>query len=173
MPDFGIQRGIANRIFAGSQVSGITTINTGSPYSILNANNALGSLPGQIATIHASQRAGYNPTGAPRSATAPNVVNPRWIAYPTNSGLIGAGANTERLGTTKNFDMALVKNIRTFSESQSLQLRWEVFNVLNRRNFNQIPAHTVSANTSQETFQNLGYTNVAGREMLFTVRYIW
>lgn len=173
LPDFGFQRGIANRIFAGWQVSGITTINTGSPYSILNANNALGILPGQIATIHASQRAGYNPTGAPRSATAPNVVNPRWIAYPANSGLIGAGANTERLGTTNNFDMALVKNIRTFSESQSLQLRWEVFNVFNHRNFNQIPANTASANTSQETFQNLGYTNVAGREMLFTVRYVW
>ncbi len=173
LPSFARSGRILERFLGGWQISGITTLNTGSPYSILNANNALGILPGQISTVHLSQRGGYNPSGAPGTGTAPNVTNPRWIAYPANSALIGAGANTERLGNTYNFDMALGKRIRTFSESQSLQLRWEVFNVFNHRNFNVIPANTVSNNTSPQTFQNLGFTNVAGREMQVGVRYVW
>lgn len=54
-----------------------------------------------------------------------------------------------------------------------MQLRWEVFNWLNHRNFNQVPANTVSASTNLALFMNLGQTNVSGRTMLFLVRYIF
>jgi hypothetical protein len=69
--------------------------------------------------------------------------------------------------------MAMAKNIRTFKEGQNLQLRWEVFNVFNHRNFDQLPANSASANTNLGTFMNLGFTNVAGREMSVMVRYIF
>ena len=93
---------------------------------------------------------------------------------PTNSGIIGtAGANIERTGGTTNFDAALVKNIRTFGERQSLQIRWELSNLFNHRNFTTIPASTVSSSTNTFNFLNLGQTNVSGRTMLFAVRYLF
>lgn len=166
-------KGIMGRVVDGWSVNGIATLAKGSPYSILNANNPMGILPGQIATINFSQRGGYNPSGVPRTGTSPSQSNPQWIAYANNSALIGAGANTERLGTTYNFDMVLAKDVRTFGESQRMQFRWEVFNVFNHRNFNQVPANTVGANTNNTTFMNLGFTNVNGRRMEFSIRYLF
>lgn len=171
-PNFAKNNPFWNRVLGGWMISGITTLQQGFPYSILNANNALGILPGQIATVQLSQRASLNPSGAPFTATpAPNA---RFIANPTNSGVIGnLGANTERVGNTYNFDAALSKDIATFKENHKLQLRWEVFNLFNTRNFNVIPDRTVDANTNLVRFQNLGFTDVGGRGMLFMFRYVF
>lgn len=173
LPNWGESNAILNRVIGGWQFSGVTTLATGTPYSILNANNPLGILPGSVSTIHLSQRAGYNPSGVPFTATSSSQPNPQWMAYANNTGLIGAGANVVRLGNIYNFDMAMAKNIKTFREGQNLQLRWEVFNVFNHRNFDQLPANSASANTNLGTFMNLGFTNVAGREMSVMVRYIF
>lgn len=173
LPNWGEGNAILNRVIGGWQFSGVTTLATGTPYSILNANNPLGILPGAVATINLSQRAGYNPSGVPFTATSSSQPNPQWMAYANNTGLIGAGANVVRLGNIYNFDMAMAKNIKTFKEGQNLQLRWEVFNVFNHRNFDQLPANSASANTNLGTFMNLGFTNVAGREMSVMVRYIF
>ena len=83
------------------------------------------------------------------------------------------GANTQRTGGVINTDLSLVKNIKTFSESQRLQLRWEMTDVFNRRNFTIVPANVASDNTNMDLFLNLGQTNVAGRTMLFTLRYFF
>jgi hypothetical protein len=171
-PRINTTNGILDRIVNGWQTSGIFTAGSGFPYPILNANNALGILPGQIATVHLSQRANYNPAGSRSVGTAPGVTNNAFIANPTNSGIIGnLGANTERGGQTWNWDGTLSKRIRTVGERQAIQLRWEVFNILNFRNFTAFPANTVSANTNNVTFNNLGFTNASGRTMLFNVRY--
>lgn len=165
------EKGVMGRIVDGWQLSGITTFATGTPFSILNANNPLGILPGQIATIDFSQRAGFNPNGDFNVAGTGATGNPMWIAHPNNTGVIGAGANIRRVGNTYNFDMALSKKIRTFGESQSLQMRWEVFNVMNYRNFTSNPANTAAANTNAALFMNLGQTNVVGRTMIFSALY--
>ncbi len=174
-PNFRDGRGWAGRLLNGYAIAGVTTVAKGTPYTILNGNNALGILPGQISTIHLSQRANYNPSGEPRTGTNPTVTNPRYIANPTNSGIIGnLGANTERLGRIVNFDASVEKEIKTWVEKRhSLVLRWEVFNWLNHRNFNLVPTNTVTASTNLALFMNLGQTNVSGRTMLFLVRYIF
>lgn len=164
---------ILNRVVDGWQLSGISTMQTGSPYSILNANNALGILPGQISTIEGSQRAGWISSGTLNTATNPSVATPMWMAYPVNSGLIGAGANIRRTGNLFNTDVALVKNVRTFGEQQSLQFRWELFNVFNHRNFTTNPANSASNSTNNALFMNLGQTNVGGRTMIIAARYIF
>lgn len=161
------------RVMGGFQISGVTTFAKGTPYTILNGFNPLGILPGQISTVEGSQRASFNASGDFNTGTNSAVANPMWIANPANSGIIGAGANIRRVGTTYNFDMALVKNIRTYGENQALQFRWEVFNVFNYRNFTTIPSNTVTAGTNNTTFLNLGQTNVAGRSMLISMRYIF
>ena len=168
-------RGLVGRLADGSAIAGVTTINQGTPYTIFNSFNALGILTGQISTIHLSQRASYNPSGEPRTGTNPTITNPRFIANPANSGIIGnLGANTERVGRTVNFDFALTKDTKTWAErNHSLQLRWEVFNALNHRNFNQVPSNTVSSSTVLSTFMNLGFTDVGGRGMILGARYIF
>ena len=172
-PNIREGRGVLGRIAGGWSLSGVTTVASGTPYSIFNSFNALGILPGQISTIHLSQRASYNPAGPPKTGTNPTIPTPRFIANPANSGIVGnLGANTERVGRTVNFDAALSKRITTWADrGHALELRWEVFNALNHRNFVLIPANTVSANTDPTTFMNLGFTDVGGRGMLFNVRY--
>ena len=161
-------------------MAGITTFASGTPYSILNANNALGILTGQIAPITDSQRVTLNQNGVFPSFSAFDTTkgqftnpNARFLAFPANSGVVGTlGANTQRTGGTNNTNLALVKNFKTY-ESQSLQIRWEVTNVFNHRNFTVIPLNTVSSSTVADQFLNLGQQNVTGRSMLFTARYIF
>ena len=58
-------------------------------------------------------------------------------------------------------------------ERHFMVFRWELFDVLNHRNFTVIPANTVSNATNLTTFLNLGQTStsVVGRTMQFLVRY--
>ncbi len=174
LPEFFGKKGVMGRLVDGWTISGITTFAKGTPFTVLNANNPLGILPGQIGTIDLSQRAYFNPAGTPGTGGSPGAANnPMWLAFANNTGVIGAGANVLRVGNTYNFDMALMKDIRTFGERQSLLLRWEVFNVFNYRNFSTIPSNTASANTNAALFLNLGQTNVSGRTMTFIARYSW
>jgi len=183
IPDFhagsGLFKAFADRAINGWELAGVTTIADGTPYSVLNGNNALGILPGQINTVELSQRVTLNQNGIFPQVSGFNssgqLINPnaRFIAYPANSGVLGSlGANTQRTGGTNNTNLALVKNVKTY-ESQSLQIRWEVTNVFNRRNFTVIPANTVGGSTNALQFLNLGQTNVTGRSLLFTARYIF
>lgn len=172
-PKFFGGKGVMGRITDQWRLSSITTMFQGTPYTVLTATNPLGILPGQIGTIDLSQRAVYNPSGVPLTGTNPTQPNPQFIAPAANSAVIGMGANVLRVGDTYNVDAALGKFIPTFGESQGIEFRWEVFNALNHRNFAAIPSNTVSANTNNALFLNLGQTDVGGRSMLFLVRYIW
>ena len=187
-PDVFKGNGFLNRIASGWEIAGVTVLADGTPYSVLNTGNPLGVLPGQISTISQSQRVQLvNPNATGNTFTSSSVVvvngvrtlvfadpNARYGILPQNSGFVGnLGANTARTGGTANTDLSLVKNIRTYGESQRLQLRAEVFNVFNRRNFIAIPTNTISsaALTTPANFLNLGLTNVVGRTFLFGARY--
>src|ERR1051325_3104257 len=100
-----------------------------SAFSVLSTNNALGILPGQVSTVEGSQRVSVNPNGIYPLVSTPTtpVANAYFIVNAANSGILGTlGANTQRTGTTNNTDLGLVKNIRTFGESQRLQLRLDI-----------------------------------------------
>ncbi len=168
---------VLGRILGGWMLNGIFTAQSGVAYTLLNSNNALGILPGQISTVELSQRPLFNPAGAEKSAGA--IVGgqalPKYIALATNSGMIGnLGRNTERTGGTINLDAALVKSTQLWSESTALQLRLETFNTLNRRNFDGIPARNVSNSTNATTFMNLGQVNnIGGRTLLVSARLLF
>jgi hypothetical protein len=66
-----------------------------------------------------------------------------------------------------------VKNFRVFGESQKLQLRAEIFNVFNHRNFTVIPSRVLAATSDPTLFLNYGRTNVTGRQFLFGARYFF
>lgn len=162
-----------SRLVSGWEVSGITTWASGFPYTVYNTQNALGILPGQNPNIF-TQFASVNAAGLPGTATSEFVANPQFIANPANSGVVSnQGRNTLRTQRFINTDMAFVKNTRTFSEDQSLQFRFEVFNVFNHKSFNNVPLSTVNAVTNEPLFLNLGQTNALGRQFLFTARYFF
>jgi outer membrane receptor protein involved in Fe transport len=176
----GIGNAIVRGLLSTWQLSQATTWASGTPFSILNGLNGAGILPGQISTVELSQRVGFNPNGTPNTFTTfghPTITfnpNAMYIIYNTNTGIFGSlGANTERTPTTYNTNAALVKNIPTFGETQRLQLRLEVFNVFNRRNFTQIPTNTLTPTTSTFNFLNYGLTNVGGRGFTFGARYFF
>jgi outer membrane receptor protein involved in Fe transport len=181
-PEVFRSNGILNRIFSGWEISSITTYATGTPYSVISSPNTLGIIPsGQLSTVQSTHRVGVNPSGIPgtfTTATAAGVLanpNAYYIVYPTNSGLGNTlGANTLRTGGTQNTDMAVVKNIRTFGENQRLQLRAEIFNLFNHRNFTSIPSRVLAANSDPTLFLNLGRVNsITGRNFLFGLRYFF
>lgn len=170
--------GVLNRIFSGFDIGTVTTIATGIPFTIYNANNAAGILSSQISTVFLSQHVGLNPNGAPGTFTTASAAgvpvdsNAQYIIYPANSGIFGSlGANTERTPSTNNTNLRIGKKFRTFGETQSLGISMDVFNLFNRRNFTVIPTNTLSATTTAASFLNYGLTNVAGRGFLFGARY--
>jgi outer membrane receptor protein involved in Fe transport len=177
-PELG-SNGLVKRLTGGWQISTVSEARSGTPFSVLNGFNALGVGSSQISTVQFSQRVGFNPNGAPRTITlanaqgVPNDPNARYIIYPTGSGIVGElGANTERLPSVYNTDLAVVKNIRTFGERQRLQFRVEAFNVFNRRNFTVNPVNTISA-VNTANFLDVTRTNVGGRVFNFGARYFF
>ena len=178
-PEVFRDNGFLNRVFSGFQLSGVTTLADGTPFSVISSPNTLGIIPSAVlSTVQSTHRVGVNPGGVPGTFTTANaqgvLQNPNalYVVYPTNSGLGNSlGANTLRTGGTINTDLAGVKNFRTFGENQRLQLRAEVFNVFNRRNFTAIPSRVLSASTDPTLFLNFGRTNVVGRTFLFGARY--
>lgn len=191
-PDVRRENGFLNRLLSGYEIAGITTLADGTPFSIISGNNALGTIPsGQLATVQTTQRVGLlNPDARDNSFTVASLnsagqlvfPNPsaQYVLYPINSGIRGSlGANTLRTGGTINTDLSVVKNIRTYGESQRLQIRAEITNIFNRRNFTGIPNNTLSANTPQVSladgqFLNLGrVNNITGRQFLVGARYFF
>jgi hypothetical protein len=175
-PDVFRGNAFANRILSGWEISGVTTSASGTPYSVLSTNNALGILAGQVSTVEGSQRVSVNPNGIYPLVSTPTapVANAYFIVNAANSGILGTlGANTQRTGTTNRTDLGLVKNIRTFGESQRLQLRVDIFNVFNHRNFTLIPANSLGNTNNLTQFLNLGLTNVTGRTFQMGARYFF
>ena len=180
-PEVLRDNGLLNRLFSGFQLSGVTTLADGTPFSVISSPNTLGIIPSAVlSTVQSTHRVGVNPNGTPGTFTTADangvLANPSafYIVYPTNSGLGNSlGANTLRTRGTANTDLAVVKNFRTVGEHQRLQLRAEIYNLFNRRNFTTIPSRVLSATTDPTLFLNYGQTNVTGREFLFGARYFF
>ena len=136
------QQGFAGRALGGYEVSGIITVNSGLPLTVLAQRNR-----GDPAAI------GLNSSGAPNNGSPasprPNQVGdpndgPKTFAEFFNTAAFedvsvpGASGNEPRGAVTGpglwRYDMALMKNTR-LTESLNLQFRAEAFNLFNHTNF--------------------------------------
>jgi hypothetical protein len=178
IPDFA-RNTVFSRLTGGWELGGIFTYGSGTPYNIFNAYDALGILADPFATyaiggISNAQRPTYNPAGVPGTGSTPGLANPMYISNATNSGIVGnLGANTQRLGTTTDLDVQVLKSVRLFREGQRAQLFASMTDILNHRNFIALPSNIVSSSTNNTTFLNLGYTNVVGRVITIGARIIF
>ncbi len=132
--------------FDGWEVSGITSIQSGTPFSIINGGSAngvsvldnagvangttAGSYPDIIADPHAQ---------APYQASNPQSIgpilgNPAAFAAPEGLTYGNAGRNFFNNPRRTNFDVTFLKHFK-ITEASNLQFRAEIFNLFNHTQF--------------------------------------
>lgn len=134
---FGHANGITNTIISGWQLGGVTSFQTGQPFSVTY------TAPGSQ-VYGAIGRANHVPSAAlyPANKTRAEWFNPAAFTAPPAYTFGTSGYDMLWGPHYQNWDMNLEKNI-AFGERYKLQLRGEVFNIANHPNFS-VPSASVS-----------------------------
>jgi Carboxypeptidase regulatory-like domain len=139
LPFYSKQQGFVGKLLGGWQLSGITNIQTGLPFTPTYS----GFDPSGIGFLNASSPAGGRPFvfGDPNNGGAGTQqqffnISAFQNSTPTLAANVpgNAGRGIINGPGTVRFDVTLAKNIR-FGENLRLQLRAEAFNVFNHTNF--------------------------------------
>ena len=135
-------KSLTDRLLGGWQWSGITDIESGTPFSVYNEGG--GNIPNDNAGVSNSfaSAASYpdivgNPSaGIPAlpPGNPPLLYNPAVFFAPTGLTFGNAGRNILRNPWRTNFDMALLKHFAV-TESKYFEFRAEAFNVFNHREY--------------------------------------
>ncbi len=175
----GSMNGVENGILGGWQISGITSLQSGAPFTVTaNATDVANINP-------SSETERANVTGQSiRSGFAQTVetwYNPAAFTTPAPYTFGDVGRNTLRGPDDRNFDFALLKNFR-ITETKQVQFRSEFFNILNRANF------APPGGGSSGGFSTLGgysgtavngtnfmhiFSAAAAREIQFSLKLMW
>lgn len=155
---FRSARGVTDAIIGGWQLNGIVTMISGRPFTpVFSTVDTSGGRPDLVGDPMANVPDGlyFNPAAFARPVAT--LEDPTLFGNAGRNIVIGPGY--------QNVDLSLFKNFR-FKESMRLQLRWEVFNVLNRPNF-QIPQFLLGSSDQGRLRQTSG----EAREMQFAARF--
>ncbi len=138
---------IGKYVVDGWQITGITTLQTGFPITVGDTADLSLQCPGAGIAYYgcwdAPNVVGYPGIYDPRNATVsfgsnsplPNYYfNPNAFGQETPGVIGNEGRGNFHAPGVNNTDLALMKNIR-FTESRSVQLRLEAFNVFNHTQF--------------------------------------
>ncbi|MGA8491444.1 MAG: carboxypeptidase regulatory-like domain-containing protein [Terriglobales bacterium] len=133
---------LTDKLLGGWQWSGITDIESGTPFSIYNAGG--GNIPADNAGVSNSfaTAASYPDIVGNPSAGIPTLppgnpallYNPAVFVAPTGLTFGNAGRNILRNPWRTNFDMALLKHFAV-TESKYFEFRFEAFNAFNHREY--------------------------------------
>lgn len=134
--------GLAHNVLGGWQVSGITIVQSGTPFSVTNGTD-FGDAAGVANKVGTSSRPDL--VGDPHSSVTSNVstvrgpllYNPAAYVVPMGLTFGDVGRNTLNLPRRTNFDFGLFKRF-SFGESRGLDFRWENFNLFNHTQYNDI-----------------------------------
>ena len=169
---FFLGNGFTHTVLGGWQVSGITTIQSGTPVTITNGTtfgdnagvgNGLGAgsfpdLVGNPRNVTAAEKA------AEAGVTGPLFYSPSAYALPTGLTFGDSGRNTLNLPRRVNFDFGTFKRFQ-IKERAAFEFRWEIFNVFNHTQFNAIDS----------TFGSDSFLHLTGahapRRMQFGLRF--
>lgn len=159
--------GLMHSLLGGWQWSGITNIQTGTPFNVTNAG--AGSISSDNAGVGNTVGTGSFPDRigdpmqgasrvAPPNEFGPLLVNPSVYVAPQGLTFGNAGRNSARNPRTTNFDMALFKHF-AIKEHVGFEFRVEAFNVFNHTEWGYIYGDAGSAGGNSPI---TGYTNSAG-----------
>ena len=183
----GPSMGFLKRVVGGWSIAGITTFQSGTPYTVVNGFDRNGdgwqedrpdignrSAPLSSRAIvwtttgpQACQTGYRNPDT--NACTSPADVH--WIEGTGFPNASTVGRNTLLTGGTNNFDISLLKNVH-IAERASLEFRLEAQNALNHPQFVQVPQKDV-VNNPAGRFLNRDFTDSGIRSMWVQVKLIF
>jgi hypothetical protein len=142
-------RGVTNLLFGGWEFSGITSWQTGTPFSVINTggygdNAGVGNGVGTGSYADVVSNPYSNIPHTPLEGYGPLVANPNAYVEPTALTFGDSGRNSVRNPGYTNWNMSLFKNIK-FTERFSLQFRAEAFNVFNHTEWASVAGDAGSA----------------------------
>jgi hypothetical protein len=141
----------AGRLGEGWQVGSVVTALTGRPWTALLSRTADSS--GQDLVYQRPDCSGVKPVYQFSDPSTPTVTNvPAIFSIPADNTIGTCGRNAFRGPHFRQWDFNLVKTTK-ITERMSLQVRFEVFNLLNHPNFNSFPSSTT---LSQSKITNFG-----------------
>jgi hypothetical protein len=143
--------GLTHTLLGGWQVSGITTAQSGLPFSVTNgttyADNAgvgngvgTGSRPDLVGNPNATLPQTEFP-----DVRGPVIYNPAAFALPTGLTFGNVGRDTLNYPGRLNFDAGAFKRF-AIKEKMGFEFRWEVFNLFNHTQFDQIDNQSQGTN---------------------------
>jgi hypothetical protein len=171
-----IPTGLERAIFRGWQLSGVTTFQTGTPFTIINfgspsgigsldnAGVANGSGAGSYPDVCGDPHAHLPLYGDNAASFGPLMLNPIAFCAPRGLTFGNAGRNILRNPWRFNADVALLRHF-TVTEGSSLELRFELFNLFNNTQFRLYdPNFGNQANNTISCYGGLGsgYSGAGG-----------
>jgi hypothetical protein len=153
------EKGLAHKLLGGWQWSGITLIQSGSPFSVYNSGVAATTDNAGVANTFATAGSYPDLVGDPKAGVSssplngfvagfgPLLYNPGAFVQPTGLTFGDAGRNILRNPWRTNFDMALIKHFAV-TESKYFEFRAEAFNVFNHVEYNWLGGDAGSAATN-------------------------
>ncbi|NOT48464.1 MAG: TonB-dependent receptor [Acidobacteria bacterium] len=158
LPFFRSQSGFAGHLLGGFQVNSFFSIQSGAPFTVLNGSDPTGALSGIDGLVGNSIRPNLASNtdlssltipeiralcGTPTTGTFANRCPNLFTRLVQFQRVGNAGRNIIRAQKYFNVDFGVIKNTR-ITENIRMQLRADMFNVLNERNFG-VPEGRVNA----------------------------
>jgi hypothetical protein len=150
--------GLTHKLLGGWEWSGITLIQSGTPFSVYNSggNGVPGDNAGVANAVATSGASWPDVVGNPRSAVqqiaglpfGPLLFNPAAFVAPRGLTFGDAGRNILTNPFRTNFDMALLKHF-AITESKYFEFRAEGFNIFNHTEFSWLGGDAGSAANNQ------------------------
>ncbi|HEY6342782.1 MAG TPA: carboxypeptidase regulatory-like domain-containing protein [Bryobacteraceae bacterium] len=178
----GPRSGWSRYALAGWQFAGITTFQSGTPFSMANGYDRNNDGNSEDRPDIGNPNAPLNTraiifTGCSTGYQNPDTgscVSPSSVHWVEGTGLPNAstvGRNTLRTGGTNNFDLNLTKAI-PFGETRRLELRWEALNTFNHPQYVNVPPDNVLS-TPPGQFLNRDFTESTTRSMWVQVKLVF
>src|SRR5215813_11911346 len=165
------QQGMVGHFVGGWQANAFFTLQSGTPFTVLNGADPTGALNGIDSLVGNSIRPNLNTNLDLSSMNIIEILQAGGASLfsrlPTSGVRVGnVGRNTLRGDGIANLDFGLIKNTRVI-EGQILQFRAEFYNATNTRNFGT-PNTFVNAGAN---FLNQWATNGGARRIVMALRY--
>jgi Carboxypeptidase regulatory-like domain/TonB-dependent Receptor Plug Domain len=178
----GPRSGFWKYALGGWSIAGITTFQSGTPFTVANGSNRngfgtkadrpdIGSLAAPVnsrAIIFRQCSTGYR---NPDNGSCVNPTEVQWVQGIGSPNASTVGRNTLRTGGTNNFDLNLTKAI-PLGEARRLELRWEALNAFNHTQFVNVPQMSVNG-TPAGRFLNRDFTDSGIRSMWVQARLVF
>jgi Carboxypeptidase regulatory-like domain len=163
--------GLANTLAGGWTADSIVTLQSGFPFtpqlSYNPSNN--GDSKNPVRPFANPAFTGKVITGAPTQWFNPAA----FLAPPSGSGFYGnLGRDTFTGPGLAEWDMSMLKNT-TLHESMNLQFRAELFNILNRANFNTPNLVVFTPSGVSPTAGVITSTSTTSRQIQFALKLLW